>query len=319
MFNYESYRFWIYILYGNLPIKLVQKGYKRDRGMEKNSQTKFEVPFFTIVAIIMVIGLGVIPRQMDTPNIFSRIHHEFEGVVVEYRKDGGLFEDPTLKIKNVESEEIINFTQVKLPDNLELGDSVKVIYLKYSKVAAITEYNGSKTRCHLDDITIWGSLIILYLVLAVPVYYLRKIKLEPFFNYQQDYYIHICHDKYVYAMLATAFVKVQMALVILVAMMGHYKVSCDWYWGLLLILNYLGDFILTYLEAKKFIIVNDKFYYFDSKKRIEGNLADLKFVECGDGFIKMLAEEELTIFCKSKKYVDLLMKKMGFEGVVKSE
>lgn len=314
MFNYESFRFWLNVFMGNLGIMCFFISYKDAFGTIRNEKAKVEVFFFAFAAILMALSSRLFSRAMDVPSIFSRNHKQMEGIVCDFDTYEAVRMDitgKTLSVVDENSGKTIKFKQVYIPLSLDKGDLVKVRYLKYSKVAAIEEIYGRRITNRIDACRSLGIFICIYLIISMPFYYIRKVKWDTVLNYKQDCYVYVYHNTFIYSMLGVFLVRIQTTFILIIAMLGYYKTSWDWCWGILILLNYLGVFLLRFISEKKFIIMKDKFYYCSITKRMEGSLEEIEEIKVTDEGIKIYAKgEEMKMFCTSKKYVDSFIKKI---------
>lgn len=169
------------------------------------------------------------------------------------------------------------------------------------------EINGRTVKYFVDNNCLMGIVIIIFLLVSIPFYYLQVFKIGSFFNYRKEYSIYTYHDNYVKAMKILCFFMIQSAVVLFIALLGYYKSSWDWYWGLLLLMDYAGIFCLSFLRQKEFVIVKDTFYYCAYKRRVEGKLEDIEKVEKTEkGAVICAGEEKMEIFCTSKLWFRLL-------------
>lgn len=314
MFNHESFRFWLNVFMGNLGIMCFFISYKDAFGTIRNEKVKVEVFFFAFATILMVLSSRLFSRAMDVPSIFSLNHKQMEGIVCDFDTYEAVRMDitgKTLSVVDENSGKTIKFKQVDIPLFLEKGDLVKVRYLKYSKVAAIEDIYGRRITNHIDACHPLGIFICIYLIVSMPFYYIRKMKWDTVLNYKQDCSIHVYHNTFIYSMFGVFFVRILTTFILIFAMLGYYKTSWDWCWGILILLNYLGVFLLCFISQKKFIIMKNKFYYCSITKRIEGNLEEIEEIKVTNEGIKICAKgEEMKMFCTSKKYVDSFIKKV---------
>lgn len=310
----ESFRFWMNVFAGNLVIGLLLYSYKQL--LEFGKKYIIDVVVTFVFVFVSVICYDLFQREMDTPSVLAMNYQKTEGTVIQYDDYAGdRFVGSSLSIEEKRSGDKIDFIQTYIPSSLEIGDSVKVSYLKYSKVAIIDEINNKKINYHIDNNHTFGIIIIIYLILSMPCYYLRNFKWNSILDYKEDYSVYVYHDKFIYVILGVFFIKLQTSVVLIMAILGNYKSSWDWYWGTLIVLNYLSTFLLCFMKQKKFILIKDKFFYRGMNKRIEGELADIELVKETNGGVRISAKEgEMEIFCTAKKKIDVLLKKLHKVG-----
>lgn|GEM_PF-5969703 len=134
-----SFRFWINIIIGHLPIYLLLRCYSMAFGAVRNKKLKVDAIFLTFFVIIAIFVFRLFPREMDIPGILSMQYKEIEGTVCDYKKErestvghadltGG-----TIDVKDSETGKVFRFRDVNVPSNLHTGDSVKMLYLKHYK------------------------------------------------------------------------------------------------------------------------------------------------------------------------------------------
>lgn len=67
-----------------------------------------------------------------------------------------------------------------------------------------------------------------------------------------------------------------------------------------------------HLRQKQFVIMKNKFYYCDFKKRVEGSLNELERAEkLETGMIIYAKEEKMEIFCTLERYKNSLLEKLS--------
>lgn len=317
----ESARFWICIVGGNLAgIYILLSAYNMAFGTIRNKKLKVDAIFVTFFAIIAIFVFRIFPREMDIPGILSMRNKEMEGTVCNYKEErkstvgyadltGG-----TIDVKDSENGKVYRFRDVSVPSDLDIGDSVKMLYLKHYKMGVCVEINGKSYKYYVDNNRPIGIIIIVLLLVSVPFYYLWFFKIKPFFDFNKDYSIYAYHDIFIKAMKVLYFFMIQAAVVLIIAVLGYYKTSWDWYWGLLLFVNYVGIFCLSFLRQKQFVIMKNKFYYCDFKKRVEGSLSEIERAEKSDtGMIIYTKEEKMEIFCTLERYKDSMLDKLPLE------
>lgn len=315
----ESFRFWISIAGGNLVgIYMLLLTYNMAFGTIRNKKLKVDAVFLTFFAIIAIFVFRIFPREMDIPSILSMRNKEMEGTVCDYKQKrkstvghanltGG-----TIDVKDSKTGKVYKFRDVSVPSDLYIGDSVKMLYLKYYKMGVCIEINGEKYKYYVDNNKSVGIIIIVMLLVSVPFYYLWVFKIKPFFDFNKDYSIYVYYDIFIKAMKVLYLFMIQAAVVLIIAVLGHYRTIWDWYWGVLLFVNYVGIFCLSFLRQKQFVIMKNKFYYCDFKKRVEGSLNELERAEkLETGMIIYAKEEKMEIFCTLERYMNSLLEKLS--------
>lgn len=111
---------------------------------------------------------------------------------------------------------------------------VKVVYLKHYKMGACVEINGKSYKYYVDNNKPVGIIMIVLLLVSVPLYYFWVLKIKPFFDFNKEYSVYAYHDILMKAMKVLYLFRIQAAMVLIIAVLGRYKTSWDWYWGLLL-------------------------------------------------------------------------------------
>lgn len=313
-----SFRFWINVIIGHLAIYLLLSCYSMAFGAVRNKMLKVDAIFLTFFVIIAIFVFRLFPREMDIPGILSMQYKEIEGTVCDYKKErestvghadltGG-----TIDVKDSETGKIFRFRDVNVPSNLHTGDSVKMLYLKHYKMGVCIEINGKRYQYYTDNNKSVGIIIIALLLVSIPVYYFWVFKVKPIFDYMKDYSVYVYHDLFIRAMKMMYLFMLQTAAVLIIAIFGNYKTSWDWYWGLLLLVDYVGIFCLSFLRQKQLVIIKDKFYYCDFRKRVQGNLSEIERVEKADtGMIIYTKEEKVEIFCTAERYRCALLEKLS--------
>lgn len=284
-------------------------------GTIRNKKERLGV-FVLIVAIISHTLVGSVHlNKIDIPGIFSSRYEEMEGIVCNYKIEVGKGGKSIADVEDYKTGRVTRFSYVEIPSELCTGDSVKIHYLKHNKMGAIAEINGKKNDYYVyyigEGYSVGITLIVL-LLLSMPFYYLWIYKVGPVINYQLTYAAYAYHDIYIKAMKILYLFMIQTAIVLIIAVRGNYKTSWDWYWELLLIADYTGVFCLSFLRQKQFIIMKDKFYYCNIKKRVEGDLSEIESVEKTDsGVIIRTKEVEMEVLCTSKRYRETLLNKLA--------
>ncbi|MBD5097153.1 MAG: hypothetical protein HDT40_09210 [Lachnospiraceae bacterium] len=313
----QSYRFWIMIVGGNLAIYMLLLAYNMAFGTIRNKKLKVDAVILTFFAIIAIFAFRIFPREMDIPGILSMRNKEMEGIVCDYKEErkstvghadliGG-----TIDVKDSETGKVYRFRDVSVPSDLSIGDSVKMLYLKHYKMGVCVEINGKSYKYYIDNNKPVGIIIIVLLLISVPLYYLWVFKIKTFFEFNKDCAIYTYHNIFIKAMKVLYLFMIQLVAVLIIAVLGHYKTSWDWYWGLLLFVNYVGIFCLSFLRQKQFVIMKNKFYYCDFKKRVEGSLSEIERAEKSDtGMIIYTKEDKMEIFCTLERYKDSLLEKL---------
>lgn len=268
-----------------------------------------------IVAIISHTLVGSVHlNKIDIPGIFSSRYEEMEGIVCNYKIEVGKGGKSIADVEDYKTGRVTRFSYVDIPSELRIGDSVKIRYLKHNKMGAIAEINGKKITnyiYHFGEHSVGITLIVL-LLLSMPFYYLWIYKVGPVINYKLTYAAYAYHDIYIKAMKILYLFMIQTAIVLIIAVRGNYKTSWDWYWGVLLIADHAGVFCLSFLRQKQFIIMKNKFYYCNFKKRVEGDLSEIESVEKTDsGVIIRTKEAEMEVLCTSKRYREALLDKLA--------
>ena len=313
-----SFRFWINIIIGHLPIYLLLSCYSMAFGAVRNKKLKVDAIFLTFFVIIAIFVFRLFPREMDIPGILSMQYKEIEGTVCDYKKErestvghadltGG-----TIDVKDSETGKVFRFRDVNVPSNLHTGDSVKMLYLKHYKMGACIEINGKRYQYYTDNNKSVGIIIIALLLVSIPIYYFWVFKVKPIFDYMKDYSVYVYQDLFIRAMKMMYLFMLQTAAVLIIAIFGNYRTSWDWYWGLLLLVDYVGIFCLSFLRQATFVIMDGQYSYYNLKKTFEGELKDIGSVEMvKGGIILHIKEEELYIRCTQMPYADLLKDKLA--------
>lgn len=320
MFNLESFRFWFNVVVGNMGIYLFLGVSDDGFGTIRNKRQRGGAVFVAFFAVFTIFLFRIFPREMDIPGILSVNHKEMEGIVCDYeeereREQGyadliGGFAD----VKDNATGKIYRFRDTRIPSDLCIGDSVKMFYLKHYKMAAFVEINGKSYTYHIDNNKPVGIIMIMVLLISVPVYYFWVFKVKPFFDFKKDYVIYAYQDIFIKAMKVFYLFMLQAAAVLIIALLGYYKTSWDWYWGFLLIVIYVGIICLSFLRQKQFVIIRDKFYYCNFKKRVEGNLNEMKSVEKTEkGVLINVRDREMEILCTSDRYRDSFIKELSLK------
>lgn len=307
-----SFIFWYNTIIGNISICLLLYFCNRAFGTIRDRKKIVEVVFFAVLSIVFGIFVDRIgPREMSIPRILSMRYEEMEGTVQGYREGDSLIGD-TVDVIDRETGKTYRFWNMSMPSGVSIGDSVKMSYLKYYRTGVCVEVNGKTIQYDMTDNHLAGIIIIIALLAAVPVYYFWNFRSGSFFRFTRDYSIHTYHDVYVKAGKILYLFMVQSAAVLFIALLGYYKGSWDWYWGFLLLADYIGIFCLSFLHQKEFVIVKDTFYYCACKKRAEGKLEEIEGVEKTEKGVIILANgKEMEIFCTSDRCRDALMEKLA--------
>ena len=316
----ESFRFWLNIIGGNMCIYLALSCYNMAFGAVGNKKLKVDAVFLTFFAIIAVSVFRMFSREMDIPGFLSMQYKEIEGTVCDYRKErdstighadlaGG-----TIDVKDSETGKVFRIRDVNVSSDLCIGDSVKMFYLKHYKMGVCVEINGKSNKYYPSNNKPVGIIVIALLLMSIPFYYFWVFKVKPTFDYKKDYSIYAYHDLFIKAMKILYLFMFQSAVVLIIAISGNYKTSWDWYWGILLLVDYVGIICLSFLRQKQFVIIKDKFYYCDFKGRVEGDLSEIERSEEADmGIIIYTKEEKMKILCTSERYRDSLLDKLPRE------
>lgn len=312
-----SFRFWLNIIGGNMLLYLLLGCYNMAFGAVRDKKLKVDAIFLTFFAIIGIFVFRTFSREMDIPGILSIQHEEMDGIVCDYQKErestvghedlsGG-----TMDVEDCETGKVYRFRDVDVPSDLDIGDSVKMLYLKHYKMGVCVEINGKTYQYYTYNNKSVGIIIIVLLLTGVPFYYFWVLKVKPFFDYKKDYSIYVYHDLFIKAMKILYFFMLQTATILIIAVSGNYKTSWDWYWGFLLLVDYVGIIYLSFLRQKQFVIIKDNFYYCDFKKRVEGRLNEIERREEADiGIIMYTKEEKMKVLCTSRRYSDSLLEKL---------
>lgn len=315
-----SCRFWLNVMGGNMSIYLALSCYNMAFGTVRNKKLKVDAIFLTFFAIIAIFVFRIFPREMDIPGILSMQYKEIEGTVYDYKKEresttghadltGG-----TIDVEDSETGKVFRFRDVSVPSDLYIGDSVKMLYLKHYRMGVCVEINGKNYKYYIDNNKPVGIIIIAMLLVSLPFYYFWVFKVKPIFDYKKDYSIYAYHDLFIKAMKILYLFMLQTAAVLIIAVSGNYKTSWDWYWGFLILVDYVGIIYLSFLRQKQFVIIKDKFYYCDFKGRVEGSLSEIERGEEADiGMIMYTKEEKMKILCTSERYRNSLLENLPRE------
>lgn len=304
----------ISILAGNEFIYVVLKLYDKAFGTIRREKTKVDFIFVIIIAVVFLLYYKVPLSEMDLPGVFSMSYEEMEGVVIDYKIEqrGGSWS--TVKVRENKTRKVFKFSYVDIPLKPHRGDLVKMRYLKHNKMGAFVEINGEKMEnyiYHFGERSV-GMILIVLLLLSMPFYYFWIFKVKPVREYKITYKAYTYHDLYIKTMRILYLFMIQTAIVLIIAVMGKYKTSWDWYWALLLIVDYAGVFRLSFLRQKQFAVVKDKFYYCNFKKRLEGDLSEIVSVEKTYAGVTIWTNKEvMEVLCTSEKYREELMNKLG--------
>lgn len=316
MFNYESFRFMFVVFLGNWLI-FVTVFHMWDMTLGPVRKERINGPFFTIVFIIYIFVFRLDLRELDFPGFLVPVHGEMEGTVCDFwaeREDGQGKADMTggtVDIIDDETGNIVHFRDVRVPSELSIDDKVRMLYLKNYRMGAVVEINGKKTWYHIDNDKPLGVVMILFALVSVPFYYLWRMRIKPFFHYQRDYTVYAYRDLYIRSMKVLYFIMLLWSAVLLTAVLGYYGTSWDALWGMVLAAGYLGMFGVSYMQQKRFVILDGKFYYCGIKKWYEGDLTEIGRVEKTDkGIVIYAGEKEMEILCSSEKYLEPLLKRL---------
>lgn len=315
MFNFESFRFWLNVFAGNWIIYICLGMY--NDVYDSIKKHKINSLFFMLVAIYSMFLFKLGPREMDIPGLLALRHNEMAGIVCDFRAErkstdgrvnmlGG-----TVDIKDSGTGKVYHFRDVRVPSGLCMDDTVKMLYLKHYRMGAVVEINGEPIKYHVDNNKVFGAVLILLLLLSVPVYYFWVFKVKPFFHWGKDYGIYIYRDLYIMAMKVLYTIIILGDAVLMTAVLGYYKTSWDILWGIVLLAGYLGVFGVSCLRQKRFIIMDEKFYYYGFKKCHEGRLDEIDQVKRADnGIVIYAGEMEMTIFGDSENDFGQLLKRL---------
>lgn len=309
--------FLISIIAGNLFIYAVMQLYNEAFGAIRNKRRKVDAIICTFIAIGFLLYFKVTLNEMDIPNVFSMNHEEVKGIVLDYKIEVGKGGKNIVDVRDNKTGKIFRFSYVDIPSELRRGDSVKMRYLRHNKMGAFAEINGKKMKYyvyHFGEYAV-GAVLITFLLLSMPVYYFWIYRVKPVTKYKITYTAYVYHDLYIKVMKILYLFMLQTALVLIIALRGNYRTLWDWYWGILLLADYAGVVGLSFLRQKQFIILEDRFYYCNFKKRVEGNLSEIKSVESSDcGVIICTKEVEMEVLCTSKRYRETLLGKLPQVG-----
>lgn len=310
----ENFRFWLNIFAGNYLLFIALYIYKAEYRPIRGKRQKHNVILLALVAIIFMAMNRVGSREMDIPGNFSQKYEDKRGIVCDYKREGGraLFVGGSLKM--YEGRWLRKFSGIYIPPELRRGDRVEIYYLKHRTMGVITKIGEKEFE---NDIYEGGRYpvgipLIVLLLLSMPFYYLWVYKVSPVIDYRLTCAVYTYHDIYIKTMKRVYLSMILTAVVLIIALSGHYETSWDILWGLLLIADYMGVLYLAFLRQKQFIILRDKFFYYNFKKRVEGNVSEIESVEKTDnGMIVRTKEEEMEIFCTSEKYREKLLEKLA--------
>lgn len=309
-----SSMFLLSLVVGNASICAVLQLYNEGFGTIRNKKRKLDAIICTFFIIGFMLYSKGFSGEMDMPGILSMRHEEMRGIVIDYKIELGKGGKNTVDVEDDKTGKVFRFSYVEIPTKLQIGDSVKMCYLKHNRTGAIVEINGEKMEYyvyHFGEYSV-GIALIVILLLSMPFYYLWIYKLRSVIGYKLIFKVYTYHDIYIKAIKILYLFMIQTAVVLIIAVRGDYKTSWDWYWGLLLIVDYAGVLGLSFLRQKQFIIVKDKFYYCNFKKRVEGDLSEIENVEkTGGGVIIRTKKEEMEVFCTSKRHREALLNKLA--------
>lgn len=310
----ENFRFWLIIFAGNYLLFIALFVYKAEYSPIGGKRQKHNVILLALAAIIFMLMNRVGSREMDIPGNFSLKYEDRRGVVCDFKRERGraLFVGGSLKM--YKGGILRKFSGVHIPKELRIGDDIEIHYLKHRTMGVITKIDEEEFEYDIYEGGRYpvGIPLIVLLLLSMPFYYLWVYKVGPVIDYRLTCAVYTYHDTYIKTMKRVYLSMVLTAIVLMIALSGHYETSWDILWGLLLIADYAGVFYLAFLRQKQFIILRDKFYYCNFKKRVEGDLSEIESVEKTDtGMIVRTEEEEMEILCTSEKYRKALLERLA--------
>lgn len=138
---------------------------------------------------------------------------------------------------------------------------------------------------------------------------LLRLKMHP---HKSKYVGYVYHDAFY--LLSTGLWCMYMFSSLLFggALSHNYKVSWNWFFGVLLAVYYIGGICMVVLQQSTFTIMDGRYSYHDFKKKSEGELKDIESVEMiKGGMILHIKGEELHIRCTQKPYADVLADKLA--------
>lgn len=324
MFDHTSLRFLISLILGNMLFFLWLATLDESFGTVRpdyviNPKKKGKILLAHSSVFIMSVAFLIssfwlfrtFQREMDLPGIISSDYTSVEGIVEKYTHDGGGLIGGRLSIEGIDGKSY-RFIDIDIPLFLEKGDWVKVDYWKYSRVGAIVEINGAECGKLSNHYFGWTIFFIVFLLLAMPLYYFWIFKCKPFFNWKEDNSIFVYQDLFIKTIFVAQIIMLQGVVVLVISMLGKHSRFLNWYWGLLMCVNYLVLLLLSLLRQKRFVLIKDKFYYCSFMRRMEGSLGEIEQVQrVHKGMRIHVRGGELEIMCTKEKYVDTLEKKLS--------
>ena len=269
MLGNEGYYYWSIIFVTNILLLSGFIGYKNYFRNCWDKKKIVDVWIFSVIAVAYGLGYSAFPREMDVPSLISHSYCEMNGTITEIT-DSWVTGVKSIKVLDDETGQEIHFKRVA-PKKKEPGDDVRIIYLKNTKAGMIIKWYDLYPE---EDRSFLGIVTIVYLLGSIIFYIIYHKYMACLFRYKDDYFIPIYLTQLKVVEIVVACVRVQMALVIGAAIKGLYHNSWDLYWSILLVLDYLGVFLLFYYRSHELVIRGDHYYFSGARKRVEGEVKE---------------------------------------------
>ena len=233
-----------------------------------------------IVGIMLVFLVIWAPVLLDIPEYFSGTGKIVNGTITEFidgdKLEKGEWTLVSVKVRDEITEKIISIENTYFP-YAEVGDQVKISYLRYCKMGTVLEINGTvvSTEQKVNRGFFITVMILVHLYFIVRMLLLLKEKIKQ----GKRFKVHIYKARCIIWIFALEIVSVLGSIILVAAMLGYSNLILNVSWIILLVSFYILLFILFVEDHYTLKVDRRMIFYCGRKDKYSGDINEIKDIE----------------------------------------
>lgn len=156
---------------------------------------------------------------------------------------------------------------------------------------------------------IWGLVFAMIFAIDMAIYHFLKFQIK-----RKTLSLYIFYDVMYLGSAGLWLVSLFGTMLFIAAAFGNYKTTWNWGMVVILIVMYIGRFILSVLEVQRFTICDNQYSYCAYKKKCNGIINEISAVKGANHSIELLLDDRKCIIkCSNKYLIEELFNKVNCE------
>ena len=291
MLTYNSlvYVLWSLVLIVIIPPLLYMNaeacsGYDlvEENRMQNEQLGKIVMGFYSafITAVIIVVIVVLPPVLLDVPEYLSGTGETVTGTIIEFAdEDTPVEEGWTLVSAEIQDEntgKIVSIKKTYFP-YAQVGDQVKISYLRHCKMGMVQEVNGIPDTLEpkADKGFYIAVMILLHIYFIARMLLVLKEQIKP----GKRYKVHIHKGRCIAWIFAAEMINAWGSIILAAAMMGQCNTPAKIIWDVLIVIFFIPVFGLLMEDHYIFKVNRKRIFYCDWKINYLGSPSEIKGVE----------------------------------------